>query len=426
MKGATIEGCYFEGNQLNNEATSYSSQTPRTARLHGGALFALNATTLRNSTFVGNAIIPKTLTSGGGTGSLSMQGCGAYLSQGGVIEGCTFTGNGTLPGSILAGARWFGGAVYLATGTLALSSSTFEGNQAEQGGAIYNEAGTLDISLSVLSANQAVELADSTRTAERPAIAGDAHVVRCTIAGHAAQAGGSSGDVLADGSSVDSSVLFGNGGLALPGSLPVTYSIVEGGHVGLGNLDADPLFIDAPGDVRLWPASPAIDAGNPALLDEGTVSRADMGALPRQASDCGTLCADPLGASLCASNPNSTGVTGETQAPGSEFAADAFLLLSATQLPLSVAGYFVTSDTMGFVPNFAGSDGNLCLGMPLYRLSDQVLSTGTSGRVGRSVDTHGLPQGQVVTAGSTWTFQFWHRDASSTSNTTSAVSVPFR
>jgi hypothetical protein len=42
----------------------------------------------------------------------------------------------------------------------------------------------------------------------------------------------------------------------------VTYSIVQGGFPGTGNLDQDPLFVDAAnGDLHLQAGSPAIDAG---------------------------------------------------------------------------------------------------------------------------------------------------------------------
>ncbi len=428
IHGGTIDGCQFEGNQLNNESSNYSNQMSTSARLCGGALFAANAVTLRNSTFTGNSIAPRSVTFGGGP-SLDIQGCGAYLANGGVIEGCSFGNNGIGAGSYFSDTRWFGGGLYIEAGAASVISTTFDGNTAERGGAIYNEGGDLQISLSVLVSNRLEDLAESTRAAERPAIAGAATIERCTIAGHEAAPTSASGETLVDSGGIDSSILFGNVGVELPASLAVSYSIVEGGHPGPGNLDADPLFIDSPGDVRLWPASPAIDAGNPALIDNGTASRADMGALPREGSHCGSLCADPLGATLCVSNPNSTGQIGQAQAFGSDVAADEFLLLSATELPLAAAGYFVTSDVMGFVPNFGGSDGNLCLGSPLYRLSDSVLNSGTSGRVGRSIDTQALPQGQVVTAGSTWTFQFWHRDLASTtgtSNITSAISVTFQ
>ena len=424
-----IEDCQFEGNQLNNEIMPYSSCAPTNARLAGGALYAEGTVTLRNSTFNASAIVPRTIFSPSGSADdPAMLGCGVYLADGGTIEGCSFTDNGIELGSYFDNTRWFGGGLYVEAGVVSVTSSTFEDNEAERGGAIYNEGGSLEVSLSVLRSNRTVDLLESTQTAERPAISGNAILERCTIVGHAAAPTGGPGDTLVDGGSIDSSIIFGNAGLVLSPSLPVTYSIVEGGHPGLGNLNADPLFIDAPDDVRLWPASPAIDAGNPALLDEGTSSRADMGALPHDPSDCGSLCADPLGTVLCTSNPNSTGQTGLTQAFGSDVAANEFLLLSAIELPLAASGYFVTSDTLGFVPNFGGSEGNLCLGSPLFRLADTVLNSGTTGRVGLAIDTQALGEGQGATAGSTWTFQFWHRDlvgATLTSNTSSSLSVTF-
>jgi hypothetical protein len=47
----------------------------------------------------------------------------------------------------------------------------------------------------------------------------------------------------------------------------VSYSIIQGGYVGTGNLDADPLFVDTiNGNLRLQSGSPAIDAGNNSAL----------------------------------------------------------------------------------------------------------------------------------------------------------------
>jgi hypothetical protein len=75
----------------------------------------------------------------------------------------------------------------------------------------------------------------------------------------------------------------------------VTYSDVQGGWTGAGNIDADPCFVDvAGGDLRLSPGSPCIDAGynnapnllpkdildNPRILDGdcNSVATVDMGA----------------------------------------------------------------------------------------------------------------------------------------------------
>ena len=64
------------------------------------------------------------------------------------------------------------------------------------------------------------------------------------------------------------------------GSVTATYSDIEGGFTGTGNIDSDPLFVDpGSGDYHLQAASPCINTGNPDPLyfdPDGTV--ADMGA----------------------------------------------------------------------------------------------------------------------------------------------------
>jgi len=65
----------------------------------------------------------------------------------------------------------------------------------------------------------------------------------------------------------------------LTGTIDASWSIVRLGYPGLGNLDADPLFADAPaGDYALLSGSPAIDSGNP---DDG-VCGFDLKGTPRR------------------------------------------------------------------------------------------------------------------------------------------------
>ena len=70
-----------------------------------------------------------------------------------------------------------------------------------------------------------------------------------------------------------------------PGTLVVSYSDIEDGWTGTGNIDADPWFVDAAnGDYHLQSDSPCVDtdtpAGAPAADIEGTPRDAapDMGA----------------------------------------------------------------------------------------------------------------------------------------------------
>ncbi len=62
-------------------------------------------------------------------------------------------------------------------------------------------------------------------------------------------------------------------------TLEVTYSVVQGGWPGVGNIDSDPMFVDpANNDFHLLEGSPCINAGDPNMPTDpdGTVS--DIGA----------------------------------------------------------------------------------------------------------------------------------------------------
>jgi hypothetical protein len=68
----------------------------------------------------------------------------------------------------------------------------------------------------------------------------------------------------------------------------------------LGNIDADPRFVDAPnGDFRLTTGSPAVDAGDPnPLFNDSDGSRNDIGATgSRPSPGCGS-CSQPRGTTL--------------------------------------------------------------------------------------------------------------------------------
>lgn len=90
--------------------------------------------------------------------------------------------------------------------------------------------------------------------------------VHCTIADNSAgSSGGGIASVGFQASTFRGAILWGNTAPANPQihGLPpdVSYSCVEGGITGVGNIDADPLFVDAPnGDYHLTPSSPCIDA----------------------------------------------------------------------------------------------------------------------------------------------------------------------
>jgi len=100
---------------------------------------------------------------------------------------------------------------------------------------------------------------------------------------------------------VMNSILWGNiayGGnevvVTASSSIDITYSDIEGGWTGQGNIDEDPMFVFADRrDYRLLWGSPCIDAGHPDSLDpDGT--RRDMGALYFDQDDYLTVYLTPV------------------------------------------------------------------------------------------------------------------------------------
>jgi hypothetical protein len=137
----------------------------------------------------------------------------------------------------------------------------------------------------------------------------------------------------------------------------------------------------------------------------------------------------PIGEKFCFSNPNSTGAGAHIFATGSATVADDAFTLNAQFLPSMSNGYFITSMGQVFVPNPAGSEGNLCIaGAPVGRFNNDVQNTGAGSTVSFSPDFNMWPQPTgfiTLLAGDTWNFQYWYRDISSMNNFTDAVQVMF-
>jgi hypothetical protein len=89
-----------------------------------------------------------------------------------------------------------------------------------------------------------------------------------------------------EGGTVVNCIVWGNSGyngqqVDQTTATTITYSIVQSGYTGTGNLTSDPQFVNAAtNNFNLLPSSPAIDAGDPATPKDPDGSRADMGALP--------------------------------------------------------------------------------------------------------------------------------------------------
>ncbi len=138
----------------------------------------------------------------------------------------------------------------------------------------------------------------------------------------------------------------------------------------------------------------------------------------------------PIGTNECIAAANSTGSPAAMTAFGSTSVASNDVVIRAVQLPQNAAGYFLASEVGSFVPAPGGSQGNLCLGGQIGRFAGNVLNSGAAGEFELALDLTAVPQptGAVpVTAGSTWRFQTWFRDANptATSNLTDAIAITF-
>jgi hypothetical protein len=118
-------------------------------------------------------------------------------------------------------------------------------------------------------------------------IIGNATITNNTICGNSTEEG-AGGLYLSYGTpTICNNIFWGNTstnneqelGPAAATTLFVTYSIVQGGFPGVGNLDEDPMFVDpANGDFSLLAGSPCIDAGDPSRPLDPDGTPPDIGA----------------------------------------------------------------------------------------------------------------------------------------------------
>jgi hypothetical protein len=172
------------------------------------------------------------------------QGTGALRASGDVIN-CTFIRN-----QCYDGGR--GGAVFVAHGASPrFINCLFNGNSSVGQAGTPGQGGTI--------ATQGT---------------GFATLINCTIA-HGFAAGGP-GSALWGKGSMSNSIIWHNEGQAISGTWMGQYSAIERGWPGVGNIDADPQFVDrfgpdgfpgtADDDLRLLATSACIDAGDNTAL----------------------------------------------------------------------------------------------------------------------------------------------------------------
>ncbi len=165
----------------------------------------------------------------------------------------------------------FGGGIFATNGSNpTVMNCTFMGNQATFGGGVYHLGSNPSYNNVLFAGNKATGGAVY-NNGSNPTI------TNVTIAGN----GGLNGAIFNSASTpvVKNSIIYGNIMPFNDTQSVVTYSIVEGGFKGIGNLNLNPQFINpthyglspnTSGDYQLTNTSPAIDAG-----ENGTISLTD-------------------------------------------------------------------------------------------------------------------------------------------------------
>jgi predicted outer membrane repeat protein len=195
------------------------------------------------------------------------------------VDRCLFKGNVATPTS---GESSVAGALRLDENTeSSVSNCRFVDNSAEvRGGAlcVSNSQGTV-ITNSVFWGNSAsrggaIRIRDSS-----PAFDSSTVITNCTF--HYNSASTTASIIYASPSSGEFIVATMTNCIIWDNSTPiidsmgdgtfisnVTYSDVQGDFAGVGNIDADPLFVEPPGDLSLQATSPCVDTGTDASATE--------------------------------------------------------------------------------------------------------------------------------------------------------------
>jgi hypothetical protein len=174
----------------------------------------------------------------------------------------------TLTGNFITGNTgvWAGGGIYIDYASPVITRTVFSHNMSYRGGGIY-----------CFDASPVLE--------------------KCTISKNiSSSSGGGLFGIYYSSPSMNNCIAWGDSPDELDldlGDPSITYSDVEGGWTGIGNINADPLFVlPERRDFRLLWDSPCIDMGDPSLIDPDS-TRCDIGSFPFDQTDYLTIYLTP-------------------------------------------------------------------------------------------------------------------------------------
>lgn len=244
LEGFTITNGYGPNEPFG--ASTYSA---------GGAIYCISSSpTIRNCVFANNYS--------------HYWGGGMWFDNShAVIEDCIFQDNVALD---------TGGGLYNRSSSITLKDCQFVDNSADYGGGIYTIDGASSVRNTLFIGNLAAINGGGLRN-KRVA----STISNCTFFDNQAPAGAAVHNVLSEGTTITNCILWGNPDTEIEGDAEVTYSDIQGGYPGDGNIDADPCFANVHEDdfhlrsqfgrweptSKTWVldtvTSPCIDRGDP-------------------------------------------------------------------------------------------------------------------------------------------------------------------
>jgi hypothetical protein len=224
----TITDCVFSENHGNGAPLGQGG---------GGVHNARGSLTLRRCQFQGNTSI------GGGAGLYNNNASPTVIDT-------TFDGNRVTGG----GQTNVGGGIFNKASDATIINCTFTGNSAQYGGGIFNGEGPASTIANCIFTGNEGRLGGGgiNNWISSPTVTNCSFVANIAVnAGGGLRVNGSG----SSGTTVTNCIFWGNvahSSAQIFGSPEVTYSCVQGGISGEGNIDADPHFIDSQnGDFRL-------------------------------------------------------------------------------------------------------------------------------------------------------------------------------